>query len=149
MALIWKAQEVVAPPISGFSWDNWYAKNKSRLSEKRAKRYREDAAYREAALERSRKQRESKKSPMTGPYTVSFNDAAQGLGVTVWVLREWRRKNYFPEPIRRDGRLWFSHKQVQLLRHVQQFFLQYGSRLAESNRGELDDITGLVYANWA
>ena len=95
---------------AGFNWDAWYAKNKQRLSEKRAKRYREDAAYRAAALERSRQQREKKKpEPVsTDPHTVSFMDAADDLGVTVWVLREWRRKNYFPEPHRRDGRLWFT-----------------------------------------
>ena len=151
MALIWKAQvvEPSAPPVKpGFNWDAWYAKNKARLSEKRARRYREDSAYREAALERSRQQRESKKVPVTSIYTVSFNDAAQELGVTVWVLREWRRKNYFPEPQHRDGRLWFSPDQVQLLQRVKQFFLQHGARLAEANRGALEDLTGFVYSNW-
>ena len=52
----------------------------------------------------------------TDPHTVSFIEAADDVGVTVWVLREWRRKNYFPEPHRRDGRLWFTPSQVQLLR---------------------------------
>jgi hypothetical protein len=103
MALIWtKETPVSGVAQSGFSWDAWYAKNKSRLSEKRAKRYKEDAAYREAAKLRSRLQRETKKAPVATEYTVSFNDAAQQLGITVWLLREWRRKNYFPEPHRRD-----------------------------------------------
>jgi hypothetical protein len=60
MALIWKTRVesvVPGPSKQGFSWDVWYAVNKSRLSEKRARRYREDAAYRAAALERSRQQR--------------------------------------------------------------------------------------------
>lgn len=150
--LIWKtttATEVPGPVKQGFNWDAWYAKNKTRLSEKRAKRYREDAAYRAAALERSRQQRETKKpAAITDGYTVAFNDAADMLGVTVWVLREWRRKNYFPEPHRRNGRLWFSPSQVQSLYTLQQFFIQHGSRVTDELRPELENIISLVYANW-
>jgi len=153
MALIWKAQEAlptIPEPVKhpGFSWDDWYAKNRTRLSEKRAKRYREDAGYRAAALERSRQQREAKKTPVTDGYTVSFNDAAQTLGITVWVLREWRRKNYFPEPHRRDGRLWFSPAQVKLIGKVRQFFDQRGHRVTQANRSDLEDVVNLVYSNW-
>lgn len=152
MALIWKAHiepEVPGPVKHGFSWDAWYAKNKARLSEKRARRYREDVAYRAAALERSRQQRETKKEAITDGYTVSFSDAAQELGVTVWVLREWRRKNYFPEPHRRDGRLWFSPHQVDLLHRVREFFHAHaGSRVTKALRPALESIVGLVYANW-
>jgi predicted alpha-1,6-mannanase (GH76 family) len=150
MALIFKPStvEVPEPAKSGFNWDDWYQKNKTRLSEKRAKRYREDAAYRAAALKRSRAQRSVKKEPVTDKHTVSFNDAAQDLNVTVWVLREWRRKNYFPEPHRRDGRLWFSPYQVELLRKVGQFFDQYGARLSEARRPELESLVSLTYANW-
>lgn len=134
----------------GFNWDAWYAKNKQRLSEKRAKRYREDASYRAAALERSRQQRETKKPEpaATDSYTISFTNAADDVGVTVWVLREWRRKNYFPEPHHRDGRLWFSPHQVQLLRRVRQIFDHYGSRVTEAFRPELDAQVSLTYANW-
>ena len=150
--LIWnsKTQEAVSvdPSKQGFSWDAWYAKNKARLSEKRAKRYREDPAYRSAALERSRQQRETKKVETTDVHSVSFNDAAQALSVTVWVLREWRRKNYFPEPTRRDGKLWFSHAQVQLLMKLQKFFFEQGARVTEAKRPALENVIGLVYANW-
>jgi len=154
MALIFKQYtEVPVPgPVKqqGFNWDAWYAKNKARLSEKRAKRYREDPAYREAALERSRSQREQKKSvpAITDQYTVSFTEAADDLGVTVWVLREWRRKNYFPEPFHRDGRLWFSQGQVQWLHRLRQFFIQRGARVTDAIRPELESLTSLVYANW-
>ncbi len=44
-------------PCVAFSWDTWYANNKTRLSKERARRYKEDPAYREAALMRSRVQR--------------------------------------------------------------------------------------------
>lgn len=153
MALIFvkpiETLEVPGPVRQGFSWDAWYAKNKHRLSEKRAKRYREDASYRQAALERSRKQRDKKVVPVsTDPHSVSFTDAAQILGVTVWVLREWRRKNYFPEPYRKDGRLWFTPLQVQWLRTIHEFFVQNGVRVTEATRGKLEDVTSLVYSNW-
>ena len=152
--LIWKTTQTteVPGPVKqhGFNWDAWYAKNKTRLSEKRAKRYREDAAYRAAALERSRQQREQKKpEPVsTDPHTVAFTEAADDVGVTVWVLREWRRKNYFPEPHRRDGRLWFTPSQVQLLRKLGQFFVQYGARVTESLKPKLENVVSLTYANW-
>jgi hypothetical protein len=150
MALIWKntATEVSEPVKSGFSWDAWYEKNKTRLSEKRARRYREDAAYRNKALERSRAQRGTKKVTPTGDHTVSFNDAAQAVGVTVWVLREWRRKDYFPEPHRRDGRLWFTPSQVNLLSSLKDYFATHGSRVSDQNRSGLEDVVRLTYANW-
>lgn len=150
MALIMKTQEpVTSGPAKGFSWDAWYAKNKSRLSEKRARRYREDTAYREAALERSRKQRETKKVTVKDDNWVSFNDAAVGLGITVWVLREWRRKDYFPEPARRQGRLWFTPPQVQLLQRLHEFFVAHGVRVTEANRQALEEVVSLIYANWS
>lgn len=149
--LIWKTQETQTPePVTQgpFSWDAWYAKNKKRLSEKRAKRYKEDPAYRQAALERSRAQRVPKKVPETGSHTVSFNDAAKQLDVTVWVLREWRRKNYFPEPQRFVGRMWFTPSQVDLLSRLEHFFRTQGARVTEDTRGQLEDIVSMTYANW-
>lgn len=150
--LIWRVPETpaVQPVKPGFNWDAWYAKNKQRLSEKRAKRYREDPSYRAAALERSRQQREQKKPEPTtlDLHSVSFTDAAQAVGVTVWVLREWRRKSYFPEPHRRDGRLWFSVAQVQQLRQLRQFFETHGARLADAAKPKLEDLIALVFANW-
>lgn len=154
--LIWKlpkpgvAEFIPFTTKQGFNWDAWYAKNKVRLSEKRAKRYREDAAYRAAAMERSRLQRDSKKpEPVsTDPHTVAFTDAADNVGVTVWVLREWRRKNYFPEPYRREGRMWFSPQQVQLLHHLKHLFDTYGTRVTDAFRPELEAIVSLTYMNW-
>jgi hypothetical protein len=150
--LIWKAYTPAStgmpPEKPGFSWDAWYQKNKARLSEKRAKRYREDASYRAAALERSRLQREANRTEVTTPHTVSFMDAATEIGVTVWVLREWRRKNYFPEPLRRDGRLWFTPTQVDLLRGLREFFDTHGTRVTNALRPKLEDTTSLIYSNW-
>ena len=142
-----KAPEA-APVKAGFSWSTWYANNKERLSEKRAKRYAEDPEYREAALNRSRHQREVKKEPVTDGFTVSFNDMARALDVSVWVLREWRRKNYFPEPFRREGRLWFKPAHIPLLQSLHTFFLDHGIRVGESKRRALDETVQLIWANW-
>lgn len=136
------------PKKPGFSWDAWYARNKARLSEKRARRYREDSAYRAKALLRSRQQRATTKSVVRDGYTVPFREAARQVGVTGWTLREWRRKNYFPEPRRRDGRLWFTPEQVGLLRELRQFFRQHGVRVKASTRDALGDVVALTYANW-
>ena len=138
----------VEPVKTGFQWSTWYAQNKVRLSEKRAKRYAEDPEYREAALTRSRHQREIKKEPVTDGYTVSFNDTARALDVSVWVLREWRRKSYFPEPFRREGRLWFKPAHIPLLQSLHTFFQEHGIRVGESKRRGLDETVQLVWANW-
>jgi hypothetical protein len=54
MTLFWKKPETPKP---GFDYKGWYRANKKRLSDKKAKRYREDSQYRDAALQRSRNQR--------------------------------------------------------------------------------------------
>ena len=153
MALIFIRKEPDAPPpkSDGFSWDQWYAENKARLSVKRAKRYREDKEYREAALRRGRQQRKKKTSPddaQGAAYTVAFNEMARKLGITVWVLREWRRKDYFPEPYHRDGRLWFKPEQFYLLGQLLAFFEAHGSRVGEAKRKALEETVTLVYSNW-
>jgi len=150
--LIWKATEVqpTSVPVkkAGFDWDAWYEKNKQRLSEKRAKRYREDSAYRAAALERSRHQRAGKKPHVVASTDVSFSQAAVAIGVSIWTLREWRRKNYFPEPLRRNGQLWFSPEQVERLRMLQHFFEVHGVRTTKQTKPDLESLVSLTYANW-
>lgn len=153
MALIFiKEKSKPSPSVApGFSWDRWYAQNKKRLAEKRAKRYREDTAYRQAALERGKSQRKKKTAvadPESLQFSVSFNDMARLLGITVWVLREWRRKDYFPEPHHREGRLWFKPEHQSLLHLLHTFFATHGVRVAEAKRPVLQEVVALVYANW-
>jgi len=136
------------PEKHGFSWDQWYAQNKERLAEKRAKRYAEDSAYREAALKRSREQRKKTKLPVEDEYTVSFTEMARLLSITVWVLREWRRKSYFPEPYHRDGRLWFKPEHEGLLISLREYFDTNGVRVTDATRKGLEDVVSLVYSNW-
>lgn len=150
MALYFIDREVQTqnPNPGGFTWDQWYAQNKERLSEKRAKRYREDPEYRKAALERSRKQRIGKKVSADDGFGISFQQAAEKLDITIWVLREWRRKDYFPEPHHREGRLWFNGDQVSLLRRLKEFFETHGIRVVDTKRKALDETVSLVYSNW-
>ena len=133
---------------TGFDYATWYQENRTRLSEKKAKRYKEDKKYREAALTRSRSQRKTKTPTPANGYTVTFQDMATTLDVTVWVLREWRRKDYFPEPQRRDGRLWFKPEQVALLNMLKTFFKYTGVRVAAAHRQELNNTVDLIAANW-
>lgn len=151
MALIMKTRsEPVSMPgrATGFRWDAWYAANRKRLSEKRARRYRDDVGYREAALRRSREQRETEKIPVVDGYTISFSEMARQVNVTVWVLREWRRKDYFPEPHHREGRLWFKPEHISLLQSLQAFFVENGVRVGEDLKQQLEDLVALTYANW-
>lgn len=141
-------QQTEQPSTQGFSYDSWYAKNKKRLSDKRAARYRDDSAYREKALLRSRAQRKTKPSSSTDGYVVSFSDMAKSLSVTPWVLREWRRKSYFPEPRNRDNRLWFKADHTAVLQQLNQFFLVNGARVGEAKKKALDEVIAVVYANW-
>lgn len=145
MALIFVRPET---PSGSFNWDDWYQKNKKRLSEKKKARYQNDPAYRKAALERSRAQRQKKVVSPDEGYTISFSEMARLLHITPWVLREWRRKNYFPEPQHRDHRLWFRPDQFVLLNQLATFFSTYGVRVGENKRQALEAITEMIYANW-
>lgn len=132
----------------GFNFNTWYDKNKQRLSQKKAERYKNDPAYRKACLEASRRQREGKGEQVKDEYSLSFNVLAEQLGVSQWTLREWRRKGYFPEPKFRNGRMWFTTGQKDLLSKLRDFFSANGGRVTSSKRGEMEELTNLVYANW-
>lgn len=133
---------------SGFSWDKWYENNKARLAEKKKKRYLEDKEYRDAALKRSSEQRKKVAEVDPEGYVISLSNAADILEVTIWTLREWRRKNYFPEPRQRSGRFWFNESQVHLLFQLRNFFAKNGVRTSEGDKESLEQLVALVYANW-
>lgn len=135
-------------PKGKFSYKAWYQANKTRLSQKKAKLYAEDASYREAQLERSNKNRKKPAAPDLGPYTVAFKDAADQLGVTIWQLREWRRKDYFPEPKMIGNRMYLTPEQVGWLGQLGQFFHVNGPRASVTAKEELSNLIALVYANW-
>jgi hypothetical protein len=131
-----------------FSYKQWYQDNKVRLSAKKKKLYAEDPVYRDAAIERSRTNRKKSAPLDLGDHTVAFKDAADQLVVSLWTLREWRRKHYFPEPFTAQGRMYFSPGQVALLTKLAEFFAANGNRTVEVNKDQLSDLVGLVLVNW-
>src|SRR5271157_4248980 len=86
----------------------WYQDHKKELSDKRKKLYAEDAAYRNARKEASKAQNGRNRVAAPAGYSIALEVAAEQVGITVWAMREWRRKNYFPEPLHHAGRLWFT-----------------------------------------
>jgi len=142
VALILQKQE---SPFRG-----WYAKNKERLSEKRKKRYAEDPAYRERALEASRRRRQGEQTPTAPPddAPISFGEAAERTGISVSTLHEWRRKKHFPEPKRHSGRLWFTEKQMLLLTKLKEVIRVYGKRRGNVKWDRLKEVVASTSANW-
>jgi hypothetical protein len=130
-----------------FSYKEWYEKNKSTLSQKRAEKYRADPEYRSKALRRSKEQR-SRRVPLPPPpdggYTIAFVDAAKDIGISHWTLRDWRTRNYFPEPKKRLGKLWFNQQQLALLHMLKGFFDAYSNKDKEG----LENMKATIYANW-
>jgi hypothetical protein len=136
--------------MGAFTFKEWYKQNKGQLSKKRMQRYQVDKAYRQTILARSRKYRiDHKSNPVPDGYVYHMTGAAEHIGVSIWTLREWRRKNYFPEPHEEKGRLWFTGNQVQLLGQLRTFFTKHGVRTSAANKGPLTDLVNLIYANWA
>lgn len=131
------------------AFKNWYEQNKDKLSAERKARYDSDPQYREKVLERSRVFRANHPpSPPPIGFDYSFDEAAEVVGVTTWTFREWRRKNYFPEPNSHGGKFYFSENQIMVLRKLKAFFDYHGSRVRKDTKAELDGVVSLVFANW-
>jgi hypothetical protein len=129
---------------------SWYEKNKERLSEKRKKLYAENPQYRQRALEASRKRRRGERT-LTGPpedAPISFAESAARTGVGVSTLHEWRRKQYFPEPQHHSRGLWFSEKQVFLLKDLKDFFRVHGRKPRHIKLDRLKEVVASISANW-
>lgn len=141
-------QALPQPQKQGFNWGSWYEKNKKRLAEKKKKRYADDAEYRNAIKARSREQRKEKTPVDDNGFNVSFSMASELVGVGVWSLREWRRKNYFPEPVVRQSRYWFNSHQIDLLRKLADFFAVHGIRTKRNSADKLNDICQYVHNHW-
>ncbi len=130
----------------------WYEKNKQRLSEKRKRLYAENSEYRQKAIDRSRRRRSGEQLPAMPPVPadapISFKDAAGRLGIGVSTLREWRRKGLFPDPKHYNGGLWFTEKQVELLRLIKEFFKKYKMRPWKSTQPILEQLRASILAGW-
>jgi hypothetical protein len=126
----------------------WYKANKARLAEKRKQVYRQDEEYRKRALERSSLQRAKIREAHPAGYDVDFDLAAELLEVSTVTLREWRRKDYFPEPKHHQSKMWFTSHQVSLIRVLGNFFARNGPRPRVAERRRLQQLVSWVHSNW-
>ena len=141
MALVLKKKESL--------FRKWYQKNKQRLSDERKKRYAQDPEYRQRQLESSKRYRRGERGlPKPPGAPISFAQAAELTGIGVSTLHEWRRKKLFPEPKHHNRGLWFSEKQVGLLKNLKEFFRVYGKRHWDGKRDRLKEVVASICANW-
>lgn len=133
------------------AYKRWYAKHRKELSERRKLRYQNDPEYRAKALAQKKKQMERLREQHKVPegYTLSLQSIAESLGVTIWTLREWRKKDYFPEPLKAGRNLLFTENQLGLLSHIEAFIKGAGKRLSRDQREKLVDVVNFVHANWS
>jgi MerR HTH family regulatory protein len=131
------------------SFRRWYAKNKERLWEKRKKLYAEDLEYRQRALEGSKRYRRGERTlPKPPGAPISFAQAAELTGIGVSTLHEWRRKKCFPEPKHHHRGLWFSEKQVLLLKNLKEFFRVNGRKPRQIKLERLKEVIAAISADW-
>jgi hypothetical protein len=124
---------------------DWYQKNKGSLATKRKAKYQTNPDYRAKRLASSYRQRERSRKVLPAGCEVNFSTAAKRLDITFFMLREWSKRKYFPEPVKYAGRMWFTENQVLLMEKLAQFFNQNGSR---TKNVELSFIVDWIFANW-
>lgn len=131
------------------AFKEWYAENKQAVSQKRKERYQNDPEYRQKVLARAAAHREKTGGEsIPHGYSKCFADAAEHLGITLWQLRWWREKNYFPEPHDHQGKKWFTENQLALIGQLQSFLSGAGRRINRSERENLESLISLIYGNW-
>jgi MerR-like DNA binding protein len=135
--------------IAKSNYRDWYQKNKQRLSQRRKTQYATNAEYRQRALEASRRRRRGERTPPTPPDAkISLAQAAEQVGIGTSTLREWLRKEFFPDPKRHNGRLWFTENQVSLLKMLKDYFKVYRMRPWKIKQARLNVLLALILANW-
>lgn len=134
-------------------YQKWYKNKRSTLSETRKKRYQSDPVYREKAKAASTRQQQKLRDANPRPKGCDFTleNVAYKLHVSIWTLRAWRKKNYFPEPAEWGGRRYLSHNQVLLLTKLAEAITpmkDFSSRVNPENKKRRDDRVSWVFANW-
>jgi len=129
------------------AYRRWYEKNKQAVSEKRKKRYAQDPAYRQRAVEASRRRRRGESTARTRPEgLISFKETPERIGVSGSALHGWRRQKLFPETKHYGGQLWFSQQQVLLLKHLKNAV--YGRRRWYMKSDRFKEVIAYVKDNW-
>lgn len=130
------------------NYQEWYEQNKQRLSAKRKKLYAEDPEYRRRALEASRRKARGERIPLRPPDAqISFAEATARISVGLSTLREWRRKKLFPEPKYHNRALWFTDKQVLLLKRLLEL-RKYRNRSKKIKQQRTEEIKTFISNNW-
>ena len=124
-------------------FSKWYQKNKPKLAAKRRTLYETDKSYREKAIARSSALRAAKRELPPAGYIVSVVEAANALGVSLDALRDWRKRGYYPEPLKCGNRFWFTENQLKLLDKLR-VFLKGGRRY----QGALKSLTVSIFDSW-
>jgi hypothetical protein len=135
----------------GKTFRDWYnGGGDKKLSRERKERYANDPVYRQTVIDRAKAQRDKRVSePPPLGYDFTMAEAAEHVGVTIWTLREWRKKNYFPEPMDYKGKKLFTNGQLTLLGKIKDFLTSCGTRMSKSHKEQLDNVVGLIYSNWS
>lgn len=131
------------------AYSRWYERNKEALSEKRKKRYREDPEYRAACLARKARQTKAQSAPpVPEQYVMNFTSTAEELDVSLWKLRSWRERGYYPEPFNHTKGLYFTQEQVEAVASLRDFFEEHTGTLSKEEQQKLQNLTDLIHANW-
>lgn len=129
-----KTKGKAAPAQSAYA--KWYEANKKALAEKRKQRYKEDPLYRARALS-NRKAQAAKQATLrdTLPerYTRNMSGVADYLGVSLWKLRDWRARGFYPEPHQHGREYWFTDHQAALLGNLDNLLVTKVGRADESD----------------
>ena len=124
-------------------FSKWYQKNKPKLAAKRRTLYETDKSYREKAIARASARRAAKREVQPAGYVVTVVMAADALDVSLDALRDWRKREYYPEPLKCGNRFWFTENQLKLL-HKLRLFLKGGRRF----HGALKSLTDSIFDSW-
>jgi hypothetical protein len=156
MAILFKAKPSVPPPkrdrgTGDDAFGRWYDKNKPVFNLSRRERYKTDPEYKKRVLDAARKARDErrKQNPKPEAYTTTLQGAADALDITIWTLRNWRTNEYFPEPLKFNGELWFTDAQVKLLTRIKDYLDKRNiKRLSVAQAEELYGIVKQIRAYW-
>ena len=130
--------------ISSPYFSKWYQKNKPKLAAKRRTLYDSDKSYREKAIARASVLRAAKREVPPAGYVVTLAMAANALDVSQDALRDWRKRGYYPEPLKCNHRFLFTEDQLELLVKLKEFLWNGGRRY----KGALKSLTVSIFDSW-
>lgn len=126
----------------------WYERNKEANLKKKATKYQTDPAYREQVKARAKARREQPTEVKKEGFDTTMVAAAEQIGVSIWAMREWRKKEYFPLPYKFGGKLWLRPHQIVELAKLKAFFDLQGNRVTDRKKPLLTALINEIAENW-